>query len=86
MPHKLLFGERVLALAQSRKVVIANRALQASLPGKPALPLDETLLVAASSSAASTQTPARGTSAPGLPKAVWRTSSAWEGFKDDFSL
>jgi len=47
MPHKLLFGERVLAFAQSRKVVIADCALQAPLLGKPALPFAETLLVAA---------------------------------------
>jgi len=36
MPHKLLFGERVLAFAQPREVVIANRASNphccASLP------------------------------------------------------
>ncbi len=47
MPHKLLFGERVLAFAQARKVVIADRTLQSPLLGKPALPLAETLLVAA---------------------------------------
>ncbi len=47
MPHKLFFGERVLAFAQSREMVIADSTLQAPLLGKPALPLTETLLVAA---------------------------------------
>jgi len=47
MPHKLFFGERVLAFAQPREMVIADCALQAPLLRKPALPLAETLLVAA---------------------------------------
>jgi len=47
MPHKLLFGERMLAFAQPREMVVADRALQTPLVGKPALPLAETLLVAA---------------------------------------
>jgi hypothetical protein len=45
--HKLLFSEWVLAFAQPCEVVIADRALQAPLLGKPALPRAEALLVAA---------------------------------------
>jgi len=47
MPHQLLFGERVLAFAQPCKLLVADCALQAPLLGKPALPLAESLLVAA---------------------------------------
>ncbi len=47
MPHELFFCERVLAFAQPCEMVIADRTLQAPLLRKPALPLAETLLVAA---------------------------------------
>ncbi len=47
MPHKLLFRKRVLAFTQTCKVVIANGTGEAPLLGKSALPLAETLLVAA---------------------------------------
>ncbi len=47
MPHKRLFGERVLAFAQPCEMVIADCALQPPLLGQPALPFAKTLLVAA---------------------------------------
>jgi hypothetical protein len=47
MPHELLFGVRMLAFTQSRKVFGTNGTLQPPLLGEPALPLTVTLLIAA---------------------------------------
>jgi hypothetical protein len=47
MPDELLFGVRMLAFTQSRKVFGTNATLQPPLLGEPALPLTVTLLIAA---------------------------------------
>ncbi len=47
MPEKLLFGVRVLALAQPREVLSLNCAGELPLLGEPALPLTVALLIAA---------------------------------------
>ena len=47
MPDELLFGVRMLAFTQSRKVFGTNGTLQPPLLGEPALPLTVTLLIAA---------------------------------------
>ena len=47
MPDKLLFGVRMLAFTQTRKVFGTNATLQPPLLGEPALPLTVTLLIAA---------------------------------------
>ena len=47
MPDELLFGVRMLAFTQSRKVFGTNATLQPPLLGESALPLAVTLLVAA---------------------------------------
>ncbi len=47
MPHKLLFGGRVLAFAQPGELFIADCAGESPLLRKSALPLAEALLVAA---------------------------------------
>src|SRR5271169_3830623 len=47
MPYQLLFGVRMLAFAQSRKVFGTNATLQPPLLGESALPLTVTLLIAA---------------------------------------
>ena len=47
MPDELLFGVRMLAFTQSRKVFGTNPALQPPLLGESALPLTVTLLIAA---------------------------------------
>jgi hypothetical protein len=47
MPHELLFGVRMLAFTQSRKVFGTNATLQPPLLGESALPLTVTPLIAA---------------------------------------
>src|SRR5271163_4891722 len=47
MPYELLFGVRMLAFTQSRKVFGTNATLQPPLLGESALPLTVTLLIAA---------------------------------------
>ncbi len=47
MPYELLFGVRMLAFTQSRKVFGTNGTLQPPLLGEPALPLTVPLLIAA---------------------------------------
>src|ERR1035441_7611590 len=47
IPDKLLFGVRMLAFTQSRKVFGTNGTLQPPLLGESALPLTVTLLIAA---------------------------------------
>ena len=47
MPYELLFGVRMLAFTQSRKVFGTNATLQPPLLGESTLPLTVTLLIAA---------------------------------------
>src|SRR6202165_1013008 len=47
MPDKLLFGARMLALAQPREVLSLNRAGELPIRGEPALPFAVALLIAA---------------------------------------